>query len=141
MKRTVAIFLTVALSVATAVPVLGTRMLCGPSMRAMGSMATATPEPAANCGACSDLAESADGTTLEAGSCCRVAPLDDGNALTATLSSGAAASSNEGRALAPAALPAPATHDVATLASIRSHPGSPPTVSPPRPTQTTILRN
>ena len=141
MKRAVAILLAGALSVASAVPVLGTRMLCGAFPATAGSMEAAKPAADPLCAACPDRAQPTSAATLEAGTCCRVAPIDETNALTATLASAGAPSSGQGRALAPALSPSPSSHDAGLVAASRSMHGPPSAASPPKPTRSTILRN
>ncbi|HEX7077658.1 MAG TPA: hypothetical protein VF363_04500 [Candidatus Eisenbacteria bacterium] len=147
MKRAVSAILVCALCLASAVPVLGTRMVCAPGMAA--SM-TRSPDAGAHatmladgsvcppCPKCGDMPSSA---ALKAASCCRVAPAEESNALAATLANGSRAPSpDEGAGLHAATLPANAPPAVLIDPSARSVGGSPPTASPPKPARTSILR-
>lgn len=139
MKRTAALLLSATLALASALPVLGTRMVCGPDMAAMAN-AVPTDQGGASCEATPTCTETLVSTGLRAGSCCRIAPIDEAGALQATLSDHRAPSGDEGRLLVASALPASPSHGVA-LVSLPPVGGSPPTVPPTSPTRTVILRN
>ncbi|MGE5176767.1 MAG: hypothetical protein ACM3JJ_10375 [Hyphomicrobiales bacterium] len=139
MKRAAALILSATLALASALPILGTRMVCGPGMDAK-SMADASYRGTASCEATPTCAEMEGRFGLRAGTCCRIAPVDEAGAITATLSDHRP-SSDDGRGLFLTTLPANASLHGAALASAPPIGGSPPTPAPPSPTRTTVLRN
>lgn len=139
-KRIAAFILSAALGLSTALPLIGTRMECGPGM-GPSAMTGSALSGDASCNSVSACPERPATSALMAGSCCRIAPIDESNALRATLGDHRTPSPDEGRGLLVAALPIAAAPYAASLAAMRPAGGSPPTASPPSPTRTTILRN
>lgn len=141
-NRAVAFFLACTLGVASGAPVLGTIMRCGPAAAMAGGMGPSSmggDEPV--CASCSDVPGDPGAPALTAGTCCRLSTVDQTDALSATLAASRSGPSDDGRALVAAPVPSPAALETAALAATRSSTGSPPTVSPPTPARTTILRN
>ena len=135
MRRTASFFLLLSLVVTGAAPLAGERLVCPMPMPSAEGSASA---PA--CGACA-MDSPAASASLEAASCCTVAPATIAEAVPATMTA-------QRRGVTPqvdgVAITAPASHHAAAICSTPSFDTPAPTPAsspPPLSTRTTHLRN
>lgn len=137
MRRNVSLLLLASLVVTGAAPLAGERLLC-PMPMPMGPAASAS---GGGCDACAPDAPAA-ATSLEAASCCSVAPGAEAETIPATMTAqrrGAPTTHGDGAVIVEAVIACSApTLDVP---SFESPPPIPATSPPPLSTQTTHLRN
>jgi hypothetical protein len=137
MRRNWSLLLLVSLAATGSAPLAGERLLCPMPMRSVASAGS----DVAGCDACAMDSPAAAGS-LEASSCCRVAPASEAETVPATLTAqrrGAPSSDGDGAAME---MPAISRGALAQHAPTLDSPPPIPAFSPPTlSTHTTHLRN